>query len=243
MRSDVFADLDRAWERFARSRDGAAALHRWRQAEPLFEDFHSLCELVSAARGRPKMPEPERVERDRLMFALVGVGRADIDARQAVLWVLRPGLTLVAKSYDHRWSEDAAAMVMLAALERIARCPYTEAPNIAANLVADVRHSLWLARRRELTREAIDATIPLTAASELPSVHETDPTAELVAVVDAAAKRGAISSRGRALILAHRVLDVPTRDIAASEGRTPSTVRQYRTRAEATLVSIGRDVA
>ena len=132
-------------------------------------------------------------------------------------------------------------MVMLAALERIANCPYATAPNIAANLVADVRHFLWVAWQRELSRD-VDASISLADVDGLAAPDESDAANELVDLVDCAARRGTITQRGRALILAHRVLDVPTREIADAEGRTEATVRQYRTRAEAALVSAGREV-
>jgi 5,10-methylenetetrahydrofolate reductase len=66
---------------------------------------------------------------------------------------------------------------------------------------------------------------------------------QLVEVVRDGVDAGYVTRRGARLILLHRVLGTPTREVASLEGRRAAAVRKARERAEAALVAAAGAVA
>jgi hypothetical protein len=95
MRPDVFADLDEAWCQFNHSPAALAAAARWWRTEPTLLPFPTTEALGRAARGQGVGAD----DGDSLLLALIRLARADSDAKLAVLWVVRPGLTRLARRY------------------------------------------------------------------------------------------------------------------------------------------------
>ncbi len=128
-------------------------------------------------------------------------------------------------------------MVVAAALDRIANYPSKRTARPAANIVRDVRHTLYVARLREVALEAALGTPadPEEAQECKVIAPDPSPSEELLGVVSDAVGDGTISQREGRLIVLHRVLGVRTADIAIAEGLRPGTVRKHRLRAELTL--------
>jgi hypothetical protein len=233
--SDLFAALDRDWAEFSGSLEGSQALRRWRQRCPELRGFADLPALVAALRCRA---HPDA--RDRLLVALIRLAATDHHARRAVLQVLVPGLVSVARAYGRRWGrEEAESMVVAAALDRIASYPSKRMARPAANIVGDVRHSLYEARLREVALEAaLGEPAALEEAQGCEAVaSEPSASEELLDVVSYAVGEGTISLREGRLIVLHRILGVRTADIASAEGRRPGTVRKHRLKAELALAA------
>jgi DNA-directed RNA polymerase specialized sigma24 family protein len=232
---DLFAALDRDWAEFSGSDQGSRAIRQWGRCCPELRDFADLPALVAALRCRS---HPDA--RDRLLLVLVRLAATDRGARRAVLQVLVPGLVSVARAYGQRWGrEEAESMVVAAALDRIANYPSKRTARPAANIVRDVRHSLYEARLREVALEAaLGEPSALEEAQECEAMAlEPSASEEVLDVVCHAVGDGTISPREGRLIVLHRVLGVRTADIASAEGRRPGTVRKHRLRAELALAS------
>lgn len=236
----LFNELDLDWSRFARSGSARCSLQRWRRLEPVFAAFESVETLLAGLRSRTDLDH-----RDVVWFALLRIARTDTDARRVALFALWPGLNVVAQRYGRRWDyDDTAAEVIAAALERIASYPIHRTSSPAANIVLDVRNRLHTLRRREeALSEAVGAPVGIEAALRLPASQPTGSARDLVEVVRDGVDAGCVTRRGARLILLHRVLGTPTREVASLEGRRAAAVRKARERAEAALVASAGAVA
>ncbi len=130
-------------------------------------------------------------------------------------------------------------MVVLRALDRIANYPTARTSRPAANIVRDVRHSLYKARLREMALQAaLGEPAPFEEThSCAATAFERSPSDELLDVLSCAVRSGAISRLEGRLILLNRILGVRTADIARAEGWRPGTVRKHRLKAELALAS------
>lgn len=236
----LFNELDLDWCRFARSGSARRSLQRWRRLEPALAAFETVEALLAGLRSRKHLDH-----RDVVWFSLLRIARTDTDARRVALFALWPGLNVVAQRYGRRWDyDDTAAEVIAAALERIASYPMHRTSSPAANIVLDVRNRLHTLRRREeALSEAVGAPVGIEAALRLPASQPTGSARDLVEVVRDGVDAGCVTRRGARLILLHRVLGTPTREVASLEGRRAAAVRKARERAEAALVASAGAVA
>jgi len=233
MALDVVTALNREWPIYAGSAAGRSALEGWGRADPLLKGFDDLHDLVEALNDTADLDG-----RDELWLAVLRLARDDIDARRVALQALIPGLSAVIGRYESRWGRaDTASMAVSAALQRIATYPEGRARRPAANMVRDTQHELYLARLREVAKEAAADRIR-ELPPELAAVPaEPNPAQDVLDLVRAAVADGRISRKDGQLIVLTRVLGVLTADIARQEGRQPAAVRQQRLRAEAVLVT------
>jgi DNA-directed RNA polymerase specialized sigma24 family protein len=236
----LFNELDLDWRRFTRSGSARRSLQRWSRLEPVLTSYDSVEALLAGLRSRKDLDQ-----RDVVWFALLRMARTDTDARRVALFALWPGLNVVAQRYGRRWDyEDTAAEVIAAALERITAYPMRRTSSPAANIVLDVRNRLHTLRRREeALAAAVGAPASIDAALRLPSSELTGSARDLVEVVRDGVDAGCVTRRGARLILLHRVLGTPTRELASLEGRRAAAVRKARERAEAALVASAGAVA
>jgi len=232
----LFKSLDREWIAFAHSGEARDALLRWAAAEPELAGFTSLDDLLEALRGRT---EPDR--RDQRMLALLRIARQDPVARRLALQVVRPALSVIARHYSGRWgAEDAASVVVVVALERIAIFPTERRhTNLAGQIVLDTRHVLFASLAKELAlEEAFDRPTNLAASEHLLVAPPERTAADRVAgIVTDAVRAKRITPRHAQLVLA-RLAGVPLHEIAAAWRRPPQSVRRMRQRAERVLADV-----
>lgn len=234
---DLLVKVSNEWRALGRSPGALGILERWRRREPSLADFESLDEVAVAAQGRDV---DDLDARDALQFALLRIAADDEDARLAMLHILGPGLIGVTRTYAPRWGwGETEAMVIAAALDRIAGFGSRPHARPAANIVLGVRHTLFKRRLQEVGRADVlgqqvlfDDDVLETGDGEVPAADE------LLYLVGEAVRTGRITERGARLIVLHRICDTPTRAVAENEGRDPASVRQYRNRAEAVLAEV-----
>jgi DNA-directed RNA polymerase specialized sigma24 family protein len=136
------------------------------------------------------------------------------------------------RKYQDRFGEDTASAIVEAALDRIINYPHGR-PRPAARILRHVDHVLWRAHLRQLrciptTNQGLDDEAveyrPEVSAGEI-----------VVSLVEQAVRGGKLSRERALLVLQHRILSVPTESIADELGYPASTIRQWRSRAEATI--------
>lgn len=238
---DTLTTLERCWTGFESSRRGARQLAEWQATEPALAPFATLDELIDAARGFDTV---DLDHRDDLHLALLRLAKTDDDARCAVLHLLHPALSMTARLYTDTWLRDeVSSLVVVAALDIIIRYPDGR-PRPAASIVRWVRRSLWKeAQRVHLTRPMARDYATLDEASHV--ITDTRPSSadEVLDLVRIGLATGVLDKPKARLIVLHRILGVPTSTIAQREGYPASTIRQRRSRAEAAMATIARQVA
>lgn len=236
---DLFTAIDRAWTNLASSPRATEVHQRWVTAEPTLSCAAKLVDLVPAAQGRDAA---DLDSRDSVQRALLRLARTDPEAQLAMLQVLRPGLSDLARRYAPFWHDDSEAMVVELTLERF-KSTATSSARPAASIVHGVRNRLWRLRQFQAAEAQLSggyAPVDSDVESPVAAVSAGD---TVLRIVTKALQRGDISQRGARLILLHRLYDVPTGDLAALEGRDVRSVRKYRNRAESALSAVADVVA
>jgi len=236
----LFANLSRSWMSLADSPCAGAVLDRWRELEPALRSYRTLGEVVAKGRGRGSA---DLDGRDEVLRAMLRLAPTDAEARLAMLHVLAPGLTQVAKAYVGRWGwPEAESMVAASAVERIVGFGDRRSVRPAVNIVLGVRHDLFERALREDSRQRfLGEQVPLS--DEHAEVDRQGAGEELLGLIGEGVRLGAITPRGARLIALHRIYGVSTRDVATAEGRDAAAVRKYRNRAEAALAEVAMEVA
>ena len=214
----IFATLDQEWRTFVASPEAAAALARWRRAEPAFADMDSV---EDALRCRHDAERAAAVLR-----ALVRRAATDEVAARVVLQAMLPALVRLAATYGDG-DPDTGGHVLAIAWERIRTYPSDRSTGVAGNLMMDVRKCLLAERapivavpgRRELAPSAEDEALPWLLLSEIAEVE----------------KAGRIPRGSTELMLRTRVEGHSIVDIAAHRGVSDHSLHQRRRRAEARL--------
>ena len=230
---NLLTTLDRQWAAFAVSPRGRRTLQRWQGVEPTLGRVDTLASLTAVAR------DIEGVDldgRDQIHLALLRLAATEDDARFAVLHLLHPALSSTARLYSDTWDHDeAVSMVVTAALERIVRYPHG-LPRPAASIVRWVRRAMWKeAERQRALHGSLGRTVVLDEVLEVPSEARVSSSDEVLDLVAQAVHAGVLDPAAARLVVLHRVMGVPTAAIADVEGYPPSTIRQRRSRAEASL--------
>lgn len=235
----LFAEVSRAWASLSDSPHADVVLQRWQRLEPSVIRCGTLDAVIEWGRGRGA---PRQAD-DDVLRSLLRLAPTDDDARLAVLHVLAPGLTRLARGYTKRWGRnEAEAMVAAAALERIVA--FGDRPSVrpSASIVLGVRHEVsQRALREDIRLRILGDRVPLHDG--LPSSEDITAGEELLGLVDEGLRSGAITRRGARLIVLHRICGMSTQEVAAVEGKDARTVRKYRNRAEAALVDVAEAVA
>ncbi len=240
VQDDLFQNLDGDWANFERSRAGARALARWQSEEPDMVDVPSLVALVEALSERRR---PQR--QDTLMSALLRQSRRDRDARRVVLKALTPALVKISRSHSRVMKrEDAASVVVLAAMERLTNYTASRPGRPAANLVQDVRYTVHRACLREIPAPADQLQFVRFEDVDLGGFEPAEPTAseDLLTLLQEAVEGGFLTGEGGRVIFLTRIADVPAAVLAEAEGVRPSSIRKRRERAEAMLSDYAMEV-
>lgn len=239
MSRSVFDALDRTWAQVASSRDGAAALERWRGDAVL--GAPDLDTLVA------RVWEASKADADRAHAALAARAPSDPVAARVLLQILRPGLRNLGRRLALGGSFDDVDHELLAlAWERIRTYRVDRRPTaVAANILLDVRKHYVRAvldpasgpvsldhvgERRgpaapSAEHEALEAEVP-----SLRSAH-----ARLMAAIS----RGAITAQSATVVWRTRVQQEDDAEVAAELGVAVRTLQRRRQRAERLLAKAG----
>jgi len=238
---DILTTLDNRWAEFALSPSGHRTLLRWQTTEPALRPLSTLDALTAAARDRAG---DDLDHRDEYHLALLRLAATDENARWALLHLLRPALSRIARLYSDTWDHDeATSLVVTAALDRIVRYPQG-LPRPAAVIVRWVRRALGKEAQRHRAHHRVLGQISvLDEAVAIPAWPQSSSSDELLELIGQACQEGVLDPSGARLVILHRVLGVPTADIANEEGYPASTIRQRRSRAESTLAALVTRVA
>lgn len=233
MTLDLFRSLDDEWRRFARTPEANAALAALRSRHTALREVADLDDVVQLIRRHRDFDR-----RDELLLLVVGEAAAGAAARRIALQAVLPGLAGLARNYRARWGEeDVASMIVTAALERIATYPMRRTARVAANIVRDVQHTLYIRRIRETTLgDALGRRSSLAVAERSIARTDQSPSEELGRLIDEAVAAGIVNACEGQLVYLHRIAGVPTSEIADAKGVRPGTVRKHRRRAELALV-------
>lgn len=237
MQSDLFTVLDRDWAHWRAGSWPALAFSRWTAKEPVLGRVQSLGSLLGMFE---RSGQATHADRDEVLLAILRLAPADPDAYRTVLHLLRAGLMNLTSRAARWWGwEEAGSTVMAAAVDRISRYPAHRTDRVAANLLGDIWHSVWVVRQAELRREAAGIeVVDLEAIQDLAADDEPGIGQELLALVGDAMRRGRISRRDARLVALHRVFGFTNIEVAGLEGCRPSTVRKRRVAAEAVIAEL-----
>lgn len=230
---DLLHTLDRHWDTFAASARGRRTLHHWQTTEPALTGIASLEALSDAARD---IGGDNLDARDELHLALLRLAATDEDARLAVLHLLHPALVVTARRYSDTWPmEEAVSLVVAATLDQIIGYP-DGLDRPAARILRSMRRAVWnTAERHRARRQILGNDSTLDDALHVPTDSGRSASDEVLDLVDQSLRAGVLDPSRARLVILHRVLSIPTIDIATREGYPPSTIRQRRSRAEAAI--------
>ena len=237
MQSDLFTLLDRQWANWSRGPQPAIALARWAGREP---GLHQVTDFDALLAMFERSGAATHAARDEVLLPLLRLAAVDSDAFLTVLHVLRAGLVSLTSRASRWWGwEEAASTVIAAAVERTNRYPMHRTDRVAANLLGDVWHSVWVVRQAELRRDAgVIDIVDLDDVHDLAAMEEMEGGQELLALVGEAVSRGRISGRDARLVALHRVFGFTNVEVAGIEGCRPCTVRKRRVAAESAIAEL-----
>lgn len=202
----------------------------WQEAEPALARFADAAALVSFLHGAAPYEQ-----KDAVLLALLSRARFEPLAGRVALEAIRPGLLgLLARlpRHDDETHEQAQALILAAAWQRIRRYPVERRPRrVAANLLLDTLHETTRALR-EPARDAAD-TLPWSALAEQTAEAEgEDVDGDVEELMRRAVRAGALSGTEAELVLASRIDGVSLHDLARRTGASYNTIKLRRQRAE-----------
>lgn len=228
MSLDLFATLDAEWQTVTSSRAARDAVCTW-ASDPVLRSLRDLDDvLVRTVAGS------NRADADATLRALVRRAPDDDVAARAVLQALIPGLAGVARRLGASRDDDVAAEVIGAAWARIRSYPWQRRQgSVAGNLILDVLHVLWAARKRTADLAVEPDDLARIAVDEPPS-PSTLPTAR--DVLETVAISGRVPACQLQLV-GEAVLDrVPVSEAARRAGISTKAMTRRRERARASVV-------
>jgi DNA-directed RNA polymerase specialized sigma24 family protein len=155
-------------------------------------------------------------------------------------------LVNVSRSYSRfMGNEDAASTTVLPAMERMTSYTASRPGRPTANLIQDVRYTVYRASMRESAVPAGQPQLVPIEDVELVCPEAAEPTASehLLRLLAEAISGGRLTGDGGRVIILTRIADVPTATLATADGVRPSSIRKRRERAEAALGDFAMEVA
>lgn len=224
--------LDRDWQAFRASDEGARALARWAADDDRYRAFPNLGALRDHFDRRESLDA-----RDALMADLLRRCPDDPAAQQVLLASLRPGLVRLTRRASVFWgAEEAESTVIAAAVERLTSRGSVIPERVAAGVLGRVWSSVWERRRRERLEE--DYWGQRTDPDFLDEVAAAPPNLAIervVHLVTEAVRQGVVPPRGARLLILHWVHGYSNRELAELDGLRPCTIRKHRRDAEIRL--------
>lgn len=237
MRRGLVRQMQDEWQALTASPATTRALVRWAAAYPALADYADLPALQAATEDRS-----DKERSDAILAALARLaardGGDDPLAARVLLQLLMAGAVRLAQRITAVTGDPIGAQTdVLAELAALIRTyPWRRRPRrIAANLLLDCQQRLSRAARHNR------GEVPV-GLQPLPD-NETDPAAsreadERVEVIDLfvwAQTRGVLSAEEALLLAAHRVDEIPVRQLTGRFGRSATGLFALRNNAESRL--------
>lgn len=229
---ELFRSLTAEWQCVVTSREATRALRRW-AADAALSDMDSLDDVLALT-----APGANPADANAVLLALLRRASSDDIAARAALQALIPGLVRVGRRMGAARDLDVAADVIAAAWSRIRTYPCDRRPDrVAANVVLDVFHALWIRRSQEL------AEVP-TPPDELWTIPDSPPSPldrpGAREVLEAVTAHGLVPAP-QAQLVADAVLDrIPASEAATRQGITLKAMSRRRERARHRVVQAYR---
>lgn len=229
--------MEAEWQTLAVSRAATATLTRWAGCYPALAGFADLAAVRTVTEDRA-----DKERSDTILAALVRLaardGGDDPLATRVLLQLLMAGAVRLAQRIAAVTGDlaDAEADVLAELTALIRTYPWQRRPRrIAANLLLDCQQRLSRAARRE--RGDVPAgLVPIDENEpDLAAGREADERAEVIDLFLWAQRQGVLSAEEALLLAAHRVDEVPVRQLTARLGRSATGLFVLRNNAEARL--------
>jgi DNA-directed RNA polymerase specialized sigma24 family protein len=229
--TEVIRRLEEEWVELARSRLLRTRLQAWAANQVGFEDGSGL--IREAQRRDPASWS----ERDRVLAALLELGRSDPLARRVALQVVLPGVTYLIDSVRGWDTEERAARVVSAAVEVLDRCASQPAQsNPSFRVFANTRRRVLRAAIRDRSEPVVPVASPERIVDPMSSGLAGDGTAPTVdELVDWVQSRGGLGADTARAVVLTRTGEASVEEMADALGVSPDTLRHRRLRAEQQL--------
>jgi hypothetical protein len=229
--------MEREWQSFAESRTATTALRRWAGSYPALAGFTDLAAVRAATEDRTN-----KERSDAILAALAHLaardGGDDALAVRVLLQLLLAGAVRLAQRITAVTGDavEAEADVLAELTALIRTYPWRRRPRrIAANLLLDCQQRLSRAARRE--RGSVPVGLqPVDENEADPSAgREADERVEVIDLFLWAQRHGVLSAEEALLLAAHRVDEVPVRQLTGRLGRSATGLFVLRAGAERRL--------
>lgn len=233
-RHGLVRQLETDWQNLITSREAVAGLTRWAATEPVLAEFADLAQLRAATEDRGDKDRSDAVLAGLARWAARDGGDDQLAARVLLQLLLAGAVRLAARIAAVTGDPvEAEADVIAELTAGIRTYPWRRRPRrIAANLLLDCQQRLSRAARRA------QGSVPagLDPAGSVRQGEDTYRLAdEQVEVVDLflwAQRSGVLSAEEALLLAAHRVDEVPVRQLTDTFGRCATVLYTVRANAE-----------
>lgn len=225
------------WQQLAAASASTAALARWARQYPALDGYADLTAVRAATEDRR-----DKTRSDGVLAALARLaardGGDDMLAARVLLQLLLPGAIRLAQRITAVTGDPVEAEAdVLAQLTMLIRTyPWQRRPKrIAANLLLDCQQQLTRAARR--SRGDVPAGLqPICEEEPDPAAsREADERVEVIDLFLWAQTRGVLNAEEALLLAAHRVDEIPVRQLVGPLGRSATGLFALRAGAEARL--------
>ncbi|MEO7443049.1 MAG: hypothetical protein ABIW46_05890, partial [Acidimicrobiales bacterium] len=199
------------------------------------ESFDALLAMFEHSRAS------SRTARDGVLLGVLRLAPTDPSACRTVIQLLRAGLVNLTRRAAPWWGwEEAASAVIAAAVGRINRYPMHRTSRVAANLLGDMWHAVWVQREAERRRETCGIELVDMANIDDVAADDNWPRRRRGAAGSGRRSRqtGANLTTRRSPGALHRVFGLTNVEVAGVEGCRPCTVRKRRAAAEAAIAEL-----
>jgi hypothetical protein len=225
------------WQALAASRATSAALARWASSYPALTGFADLGRVRAATEDRA-----DKQRSDAILAALVRLaardGGDDALAVRVLLQLLLSGAVRLAQRITAVTGDavEAEADVLAELTALIRTYPWRRRPRrIAANLLLDCQQRLSRAARRERGSVPV-GLLPVDEDEPDPRAErEADERVEVIDLFLWAQRHGVLSAEEALLLAAHRVDEIPVRQLVGRLGRSATGLFVLRAGAEQRL--------
>lgn len=229
--------LEAEWQSFATSRASTATLARWAGGYPALAGFADLNAVRAATEDRS-----DKNRSDAVLAALVRLAARDGGdeplAVRVLLQLLLAGAVRLAQRIAAVTGDavEAEADVLAELTALIRTYPWRRRPRrIAANLLLDCQQRLSRAARRDRGSVPV-GLLPVDEDEPDPRAgREADERVEVIDLFLWAQRHGVLSPREALLLAAHRVDELPVRQLAGRLGRSATGLFVLRAGAERRL--------
>jgi hypothetical protein len=228
--------MEAEWQALVASRIATASLTRWALSYPALAGYADLAAVRAATEDRT-----DKARSDAILAALVRLaardGGDDATATRVLLQLLLSGAVRLVQRITAVTGDpvEAEADVLAELTALIRTYPWRRRPRrIAANLLLDCQQHLSRAARRGRGDVPVGLT-PIEDGPDLSAGQEADERVEVIDLFLWAQRHGVLTAEEALLLAAHRVDEIPVRQLTTRLGRSATGLFVLRSNAERRL--------